>query len=85
MGKIVDDAILVPIVLQALPFRYKAFVTTLNVTKHIPSFEELVNLLQKEESISQDCGEDEEAYEAIRWTSQHHLQNQLHILMKIGE
>jgi hypothetical protein len=73
LGKTVDDAILVPIVLQALPFRYKAFVTTLNVTKHIPSFEELVNLLQKEESLRQDCGEDEEAYEAIRWTSQHHL------------
>ena len=46
LGEMVDDKLLVPITLRALPSQFRVFVTTLNVSKQTVTFEELVNLLQ---------------------------------------
>lgn len=47
------SATLVPIVLRGLPTTFCIFVTTLNVTNQQPSFKQLVNLLQQEESFQE--------------------------------
>lgn len=56
-----EDVFFVPIVLRALPSRYKVFVTTLNVTETTSTFEKLLNLLQKEEFSSQEHDHDDHA------------------------
>lgn len=51
LGEIVEDKMIIPITLRALPSKFWTFVTTLNITEQQVSFEELVNLLQQEEAI----------------------------------
>ncbi|XP_059076598.1 uncharacterized protein LOC131875900 [Cryptomeria japonica] len=61
LGEKTEDEILVPIVLWALLSTYKVFLTTLNVTEMTQTFKKLVNILQKEKSISQEPDQNDHA------------------------
>ncbi|KAH9308227.1 hypothetical protein KI387_036138, partial [Taxus chinensis] len=51
LGEPVDDKLLVPLTLRALPSRFRTLITTLTITQQEVSFATLVNYLQQEEAM----------------------------------
>ena len=55
------DKSLVPIILRALPKKFRTFVMTLNILDQKSTFEKLVNMLQQEEASHVTSHEEEQA------------------------